>query len=143
MFREMILFRFTIGARNESILSYWEPGAPTYEERLACLRFAHKQGYETSVSCEPLLDADDVLELCDELSPCVTDSIWIGKMNMVRKRAADGTSVKEIKRIESGQTDCAIKKVYKKLSGNPKIKWKESYKEVLSLSLADKAGLDI
>ena len=143
LFRDRILFRFTIGSRNESILAYWEPGAPTYEERLACLRLAHKEGYATSVSCEPILDTTDAKGLCDELSPHVTDSIWIGKMNKVRSRATLDTSCNEINRIEQGQTRESVIEVYGRLKDNPLVKWKESYKEVVGVNLARQAGLDI
>jgi len=33
--RYKMLFRFSIGACNDQILSYWEPNAPTYSERKA------------------------------------------------------------------------------------------------------------
>ena len=32
-FKKRILFRFTIGACDDRILSYWEPNAPVYDER--------------------------------------------------------------------------------------------------------------
>jgi len=141
LWREQVTFRFTIGARDESILAYWEPGAPCYEERLASLRLAHKQGYATSVSCEPLLDATDAVGLFNELSPHVTDSIWIGKMNRISERASDA-SPQEIERIRRGQSRESIFGIYTALKDRPLIRWKESYKEVIGLNLATKAGED-
>src|ERR1039457_4031334 len=93
MYHEAILFRFSIGAMDDSILGYWEPGAPTFSERLSCLQYAHAQGYATSVSCEPLLDAPGAIALFDALEPYVTNSIWIGKMNEMLRRAAPGTDL--------------------------------------------------
>jgi DNA repair photolyase len=40
-YRDQILFRFSIGACDNNVLSYWEPNAPSYEERFAALRFAY------------------------------------------------------------------------------------------------------
>ena len=142
MFREAVLFRFSVGSANDSILSYWEPGAPSFDERFACLRYAHKQGFRTSVSCEPLLDAEHAVELFTTLEPFVTDSIWFGKLNKIRQRCVLGTSEQEIGRIEAGQTDERIWVIHAALKNEPKVRWKESYKEVLELELATEAGLD-
>ncbi len=142
-YRDQILFRFTIGARDDVILSYWEPGAPGFVERLASLRLAHERGFATSVSCEPLLEAEAVEELFHELEPYVTDTIWIGKMNQVRQRCIPGTSDVEIARIEAGQTHTRIHEIYEALRHEPKVRWKESYKAILGLKLPSEAGLDV
>ena len=55
-FRDKILFRFTIGAMDDDILSFWEPNAPKYRERKVCLAYARNRGFRTSVSMEPMLD---------------------------------------------------------------------------------------
>jgi hypothetical protein len=134
MYRDAILFRFSIGATDDKILGYWEPGAPTFGERLASLVFAFESGYATSVSAEPLLDADHVLRLVNCLSPYVTDTIWIGKMNEVRRRCSPDTSEAAIAAIEAGQTDAAVARVYDQLKDRPYVRLKESYAAVLGLS---------
>jgi len=139
---ERILFRFSIGSADNSILSYWEPGAPSFDERLTSLVLAHTLDFRTSVSAEPLLDADNVGRLVEQVRPYVTDSIWIGKMNRIRNRVVPGTSLAEIERIEAGQTDEAVRGVYRLLADDPLIRWKESYKQVLGLDLATVAGQD-
>ncbi len=80
--KDLIQFRFTITSIRNKLLTFWEPGAPTFKERLKSLIHANKQGYKTSISIEPFLDENPFL-LVDELIPCVTESIWIGKMNYV------------------------------------------------------------
>lgn len=140
--RDRILFRFSIGAMDDSILLYWEPGAPLFEERFACLRHAHRNGFGTSISAEPLLDADHAVQLFRTLEPYVTDSIWFGKMNAIRSRVIAGTSAKEIARIEAGQTDDAIRRLYRALKDEREVRWKESYKAVLGIKEATTAGLD-
>ena len=62
-FKDRIIFRFTIGSMNDQLLGTWEPNAPGYEERKACLQYAFEQGYRTSVSVEPMLDATNIASL--------------------------------------------------------------------------------
>lgn len=83
-YRHQILFRFTIGTIADNILSYWEPRAPSFLERLSCLKHAYDHGYATSVSMEPLLDCMNVDKLIETVKPFVTESIWIGKVNGLR-----------------------------------------------------------
>ena len=44
-YQGQILFRFTIGACDDSVLSFWEPGAPEYAERKASLEHAYSEGF--------------------------------------------------------------------------------------------------
>jgi len=142
--KDQILFRFTIGAYDDTILEHWEPGAPRFLERFNALQHAFKQGFDTSVSVEPMLDSDNIVQLYDMLEPFVTDAIWIGKMNKVRQRVDIFTEEDErhVELIEVGQTDARIKGIYEALKGRGKVKWKESVKEVVGLALATEAGTD-
>ena len=148
IYKEKILFRFTIGSSDNRILKFWEPGAPTFEERLECLKFAYANGFSTSVSCEPLLDKN-VISMVEILYPYISDSIWIGKANFLMKRLRtngvnDQRSIKEaIKIIEWQSNDELIFKIYENLSHLSKIKWKESIKKVLDIAIPLTAGLDI
>ena len=143
-FKDQILFRFTIGCMDDELLAYWEPKAPTYDQRHDCLEYAFKLGYATSVSAEPMLDSNNVIALYDDLEPFVTDAIWIGKMNKVRQRVLVETEEDEqqVSRIEQGQTDEKIWAIYNALKDRPKVKWKESIKDVVGLPLATKKGQD-
>jgi len=138
------LFRFTIGALDNEILKYWEPNAPSFGERFDCLQYAFKSGFKTSVSSEPMLDSDGVVQMFDMLEPYVTDRIWIGKMNNVRQRVKVQTAEdkKFVDMIVKGQTDVRIHEIYRTLKDDPKVRWKESFKSVLGLELAQEAGLD-
>jgi len=143
-FKDKILFRFTIGSLSDAILSYWEPGAPHFRERVHSLRHAFNEGFKTSVSCEPMLDGQHVVDLFKILEPYVTDSIWIGKMNNIRSRVKIETDEDKlaIQRVEEGQTDERVRKIYSDLKDEPKVKWKESFKEILGLELATEIGED-
>lgn len=142
-------WRFTIGSLDDTILSYWEPGAPNFAERFASLKYAFTAGYSTSVSVEPMLDGQNVIELFRRLEPFTSDTFWIGKMNNIRRkdgtlwRVEPGTAEEEVARIEAGQTDERIREIYEALRNEPKIRWKESFKTVLGLELATEPGQDI
>lgn len=140
-----ILFRFTITADDDAVLSYWEPHAPSFLERVESLKYAYQAGCNTSVSVEPMLDAPNVVRLFHALEPWVNDAIWIGKMNKVRSRVHIATEEDEtqVRRIEENQTDDHIHAIYEALRNERKIKWKESFKSILGLPLAEEAGLDV
>ena len=144
-FKGQVLFRFTITARNQKILSFWEPGAPGYRLRKESLAVALDRGYKTSVSIEPMLDKNDIHGLIDDLAPLVTHSIWIGLMNKISERVvvdSDETR-KEISRISAAQTDKQILLLHEALKNNPLIRWKESIKNIVGLPNPPAPGLDI
>jgi len=140
--KEQILFRFTIGAMTDGILSVWEPGAPLYHERVASLAYAFTKGFRTSVSCEPLLESEKVKRLVYTLGHFVNDSIWIGTLNKINSRV-QGVPKEEVDRVKRGQTLEAMRKVHSKLKHYPLIRWKESYKKVLGMEIPQVAGLDV
>ena len=136
-YKKNILFRFTIGAMDNDLLAYWEPGAPDFPERLAALKYAHAQGFATSVSAEPMLDAPRAVELYERLVPFVTDTLWFGKMNMLRKRMSIETAEDEaaVQRIKETQADDRIIELYEQLKNEAKVQWKDSIKKLVGLTL--------
>jgi len=141
---DRVMFRFTIGGMSDAVLAYWEPGAPRFHERLHCLRRAHALGFETSVSAEPLVEADRVDELVAELLPCITDALWIGKMNKItsRVRVLNEEDARRVAAIRAGQTEGRVRALYRRYAGNPRIRWKESIKKVVGLPCHEVAGVD-
>ncbi len=144
--KKNILFRFTIGSTDNSVLKFWEPGAPSFDERYECLKLAYKSGFKTSVSAEPMLEGS-VDDLITKVSPYVNDAIWLGKPNRLKGiLVTNGYNLKEImtraEQLIASQDDTAIKVLYKKYKKNPLIKYKESVKEVVGIKLLKKAGLD-
>lgn len=145
-FKEHILFRFTIGSNNSNVLKFWEPNAPSYEERMNCLKYAYEHGFSTSISCEPMLDSN-IEQLVLELDPYVTDSIWIGKANFLLRRLkmngiTDIDNITKANELISSQSDSKIKTLYNNLSTNQKIKWKESIKKIVQIEISTIKGLD-
>ena len=66
-----------------------------------------------------MLDSDHIDDLVKDLSPYITDSLWIGKMNKIGKRVLmDSDEVKEaVKTIETGQTDENVKAILVNIFG--------------------------
>jgi DNA repair photolyase len=144
-FKDQILFRFTIGACDDQILSYWEPNAPAYDERKQCLIHAYQTGFQTSVSVEPMLDSANIDALICDLLAYVTHSLWIGKMNHLGRFEKDSDTVlrRAIKKIRRGQTDDIIESIYERHKDNQMIRWKKEIKKVVGIPVSRQNGLDI
>jgi len=148
--KDQILFRFTIGAMDDTILRFWEPGAPDFNNRFASLQIAHSNGFATSVSMEPMLETelDDIQDLVDTLNPYVTDSIWLGKANKLIERLGENGFTDEIHaiwahRLMESQTDERILELYDRMKDYDKIKWKESIKAVVGIEAPAEIGMDV
>ena len=131
-FKEAMQFRFTITSNNNTILSFWEPNAPSYEERLESLILAYKEGYKTSVSVEPFLD-DDPVPLIKDLSPFITESIWIGPMNHMPRKNINDKDVPEYERIRLTREKEYLQRIHDELIDVPHIRFKDSMKIKLGL----------
>lgn len=136
-FKNQIIFRFTIGTSDSNVLRFWEPNAPDFEERLESLKYAFNAGYQTSVSCEPMLDGN-IDEVVEKVSPYVTETIWIGKPNKLNERLSmngfknDAETMDEARRLKELFSDEYVLDLYERHKDNPKIKWKDSIKKVLT-----------
>ena len=146
-YKEQILFRFTIGSADNKVLNYWEPNASKFEDRLASLKYAHAQGYATSVSSEPMLDLhiDKVIEAT---RPYVTDSIWLGRVNSLRQAISqncpgDVDAKNRANELLRGQTNDFLRELYERFKNDPIIKYKDSIKKAVGLELHTEKGLDI
>ena len=133
-------FRFTIGSKDDRTLKYWEPGAPTYEERLSSLKHAAGKGFKTSVSMEPLLcHPYAAAELFAELRPYASE-IWIGSMNDLERRVIVETleDVSMMGQLKTWQTLEAKTEVYNLLQPTKDadispLRWKDSYQKTLNM----------
>ena len=143
--RGQIKFRFSIGADDDDILSFWEPFAPAYLERMACLQYAQAKGFATSISIEPMLDSANIVRHVNALAPSVTDTIWLGMMNRIKANVEIETveTLQSVIRILDGQTDERIRGIYAELAGHPKIRWKDGIKKIMGLDRPATTGLDV
>ena len=116
-YRDKITLRYTIGSQNNNVLAYWEPNAPMFGERLDALQWAYDNGWNTSVSIEPMLEPYTVVELYHILAPYVNDTIWIGKMKGIRQRVPIETKGDEqmVYDLEEAQCDGQIMLIYLRL----------------------------
>jgi DNA repair photolyase len=147
-YKNQILFRFTMGSTSDDVLSFWEPNAPSFKERLESLKIAYFAGYKTSVSSEPMLDGN-IDRVVTAVEDYVTDSMWIGKMNRCVNRIktnghGDAETLRKLDSLMQFQNHKPnIMKIYDQYKHHPKVKWKESIKKVVGLEVPTEAGLDI
>ena len=95
------------------------------------MRFAWESGFKTSVSVEPFLDYDPT-ELIKTVAPFVTESIWIGKMNyMARENLSDEEEL-QYNKVRRNYETRHLQRIYHKLNGRPKIRFKDSIRIQLS-----------
>ena len=137
-YKDKILFRFTIGSYDNDVLKFWEPNAPELDERMKSLKYAFNSGYNTSVSCEPMMD-NKVDKVIDAVKPFVTETIWLGKVNLMWSRLKRNTDmndelVKRAKQLEQWQSDANIKLLYDKYKNDTMIRWKESIEKVVGVA---------
>lgn len=136
LFKNQFIFRFTIGSSDSDTLRFWEPKAPDFEERLASLKYAQSEGYQTSVSCEPMLD-NNIQDVVEQVMPHVTETVWIGKPNMLRGRLSlnghkDEETITRADRLLQSLSDQYILDLYARYKDNPKIRWKESISKIIN-----------
>lgn len=134
-YKDQIQFRFTITSNDSGLLSFWEPNAPDYPERKQSLIKAYNKGYKTSVSIEPFLDRDPTT-LVNELLPYVTESLWVGPMNYLRRNnlpLQDEPYYSEMRSIISKEN---LEQVHENLSDFEKIRFKDSLLNKLGIPTA-------
>lgn len=139
--------RVSLTCLNPERARFWEPGAPTPGERLDALRAARDAGFPTSVSIEPLLEAENFKGIVLAAQDAgVRGEIWIGAANHLRARTAWCRGLpgleEEIRRIQAGQTPEKMREIYAALKGNPQVRWKDSYQKALGIDAMGRARGD-
>lgn len=134
-FVRQVTFRFTIGSASSDILRFWEPGAPTFFERKSCLEYAFNTGYQTSVSCEPFLDARPQ-HVYDAVKHYLTDSFWLGLMRRRELRVdldalSDEQIDKYIEPVRKAQSRDCVMAYYQMFKDRPYVKFKDSFRAVV------------
>ena len=132
-FKNQVEFRFTIGSYDSDILSFYEPNTSNFTQRIFSVRVAFLAGYKTSISIEPMLDKYPE-GIIDDVLPFVTESIWIGKLNLAKVRLTlNGQADKwpQVQELVNWQSnDQNILELVQRLK-YPKIKWKDSIQKVI------------
>lgn len=70
-------------AINKARLAFWEPNAPSFDDRMNSLMIASLKEFKTSVSIEPYLDLDPT-NIILKVAPYCSRSIWLGIMNYIK-----------------------------------------------------------
>jgi hypothetical protein len=126
-----VLFRFTISTLDRKLAAFWEPGAPAPGERLMCLQYARREGFRTSVSMEPmLLGTEETVRTFHRLLPWVSETIWIGKMNLKAVFGDEGVRA-VYKSVRALQSDDYILDLVNRLGDHPQARWKDSIRKVM------------
>ena len=128
-FRDLIQFRFTITSHNNKLLLFWEGGAPLFEERKESLKYAFKRKFKTSVSIEPFLDKNPI-PLIEEITPYVTETIWLGKMNYIKKNDISTEEKSYFEAVRKNYSFENIQNIIDRLNRNKKIRYKDSIKKL-------------
>ena len=134
-YKEQLQFRFTITSIDDLLLSFWEPNAPTYEERFESLKFAYENAFKTSVSIEPFLDYDPQT-LISALSSYVTESIWLGPMNYIPQNGISSKDEHYYTEIRKRYEISRLKNIYEDLKDFPLIRFKDSMSNRLNMGCA-------
>lgn len=132
-YKNQIQFRFTITSMDNSLLSFWEPNAPGYRERINSLKYAYSKKFKTSVSIEPFLD-NDPTTLVQKVSPFVTESIWVGKMNYIPDNHIPGKHRNIYSAIRNNYAVDHLWEIYEKLKRYPKVRFKDSIRIKLGIN---------
>jgi hypothetical protein len=114
---------------------------------MKCLEFAFEQGFDTSVSCEPLLDGN-ATELVEAVLPFVTDTIWLGKPNNLVGAVSTNTGKDEDLKQRARELNAIMtleyfQELFRVFGSNPTIRWKDSVKDMLGLERPDMRGQDV
>lgn len=73
-------FGTTIVFSKQTDADYWEPGAPTLDDRIRAFQEARSRGIKTWISLEPVIDPNQALELIEYFHPYI-DHWKVGKLN--------------------------------------------------------------
>lgn len=80
---------------------------------------------------------DNIQDVVEQVMPYVTETVWIGKPNMLKSRLSlngykdDEETMARADRLMQSLSDQFIWYLYGKYKGGPKIRWKESIRKVI------------
>jgi hypothetical protein len=137
--KDQVEFRFTVGADDDELLQYWEPGAPRFAERMEAALWARANHFKLSFSVEPMLDAPYIFRLIGRLKSFQPAAIWIGTMNHIRERVVIETpeDMFRVGQIETGQREQFILHLVAALKNDPVIRWKAEIQEVIERAASE------
>lgn len=134
---DQITFRFTIGSADNDVLKFWEPGDSSYDERMECLKYVYKRGFNCGISSEPMLDMNPEL-IYENAKEFINDEIWFGTMNDVENRLSfncpeDEEALARAKELTRAHDKQFLQNLHNMYKDDPKVKMKNAVKQILGL----------
>ena len=125
-YQDQFEIRFTIGAGDEKVREYWEPGAPSINERIEALDMAYTLGFRVSVSMEPCLMPEP-----EKFIACFPGDyeIWIGMMN----HYSFNPDIPEEAYQAEIQGKRNMQRIYEATKDNPRVRYKDTLRVLLGL----------
>lgn len=84
---KMNFYGITLVSLDETFRSIYEPGTPSYRERISALKVLHDSGYKTWVSIEPYptpnIIKQDLIEILDSIN--FVDKVIFGRLHYNKK----------------------------------------------------------
>jgi DNA repair photolyase len=130
--RDQVMFRFTIGSMSNDTLIFWEPGAPSFEERIESIEIASEMGFDVSAGLTPYLDIneDDTVRLIEYLNGMdeINRHVWISKMNNPMPALScagriDETTMSTARELAASQTREHILSLHDRVKHLPKVRY--------------------
>jgi DNA repair photolyase len=131
-YRAQVEFRFTFTSMNEERIKFYEPRAPTFEDRFKVLKYAKFQHFKTSISLEPYLDDnEELIQMISLLNGQTNGDIWLGVMsNIPRSKIKQ----EEYQRLRKNYSQDNLLELTKRLYNFPQVRFKDSISKVLGIS---------
>lgn len=131
-YKDRIEFMFTITTLDPETRQFWEPGAPSIDDRIEATELVDEAGWNISISNEPMLDPspEPVVKAVEKY---VTGNIWIGPMNYIEKMRfteEEQPWVDEAKRISDPRY---VEELYLTWKDYPKVRFKDEDKIIKRL----------
>ena len=148
-YQRNIQWRFTITSRFDTDLSYWEPNAPGFFGREGALCYAVNSGYRVSVNTEPLTctraGAVALGRWALETLPddgTADGTLWFGRMNKAEARVI-GDTEHRLPALLAEWDDEGVRRLHDQFKAEPRVRWKNSFKDVLGIPRNPEPGMDV
>lgn len=126
--KDQIILRLSLTSNNDKRLQFWEPNAPSFEERFKCAEFLYSKGWNVSFSILPYLDSPHELSaLVDQLSEFTNSTILIGYMKKIKRKALTMQERPYYSEIRYFKNNKNLEEIIKRLRNNNKIRYDREF----------------
>ena len=91
---------------------------------------------------------DKIQDVVEQVMPYVTETVWIGKPNMLKSRLSlnghnDNDTRNKADSLLRSLSDKYIWGLYSMYRDDPRIRWKDSIQKVLRINASSMAGMNV